>query len=155
MKTVYIAGCWDYCHEGHRNILNKARELGDFLVVAVNSDAFIRSYKGIKMDNNEYKRISAIRELGVADVVFILEDHESQRKYVDVFKPDIIVHGSDWRGDELYKQMNITLEQIEKYGIEFVYPEYTAGVSSTQIRETNKKLRSNKTVKLNYPYTLL
>lgn len=139
-KTVYIAGCWDYCHEGHVNIIKKAKELGDFLVVAVNSDEFVESYKKIKMHNDENSRINAIRELDIADVVFILEDHESQRKYIDIFKPDIIVHGSDWKGNSLHSQMNITEEQIESYGIKFVYPEYTKGVSSTQIRDEREKI---------------
>lgn len=139
MKTVYIAGCWDYCHEGHVNIIKKAKEMGDFLVVAVNSDAFVEYYKKIKMHNNENERVNAIRNLNIADVVFILEDHESQRKYIDIFKPNIIVHGSDWKGDDLYKQMNITQEQIEEYGIEFKYPEYTEGVSSTLLRNQKKK----------------
>ena len=141
MKTIYIAGCWDYCHQGHINILQKARNMGDLLIVAVNSDKFILSYKGIKMHYNENERVNAIRKLGLADVVFILEDYDSQRKYIDVFKPSIIVHGNDWHGKSLYKQMNITEEQIEKYGIEFKYPDYTPGVSSTLLREKNSKMK--------------
>jgi cytidyltransferase-like protein len=138
MKTVYIAGCWDYCHEGHVNILRKAKEIGDFLVVGVNSDVFVMSYKGIKMHQDENIRLDNIRNLGFVDLAFILEDHESQRKYMDIFKPSFIVHGSDWTGNDLYKQMNISDEQLEKYGIEFVYPEYTKGISSTILREQNK-----------------
>lgn len=135
--NVYIAGCWDYCHKGHINILQKAKALGGNLIVAVNSDAFVEAYKGVKMDHNEIERVNAIRETGLADVVFILEDHESQRKYMDIFKPKYIVHGTDWKGDSLYKQMNISEKQIEDYGIEFVYPEYTEGISSTQLRNEN------------------
>jgi len=137
MTTVYIAGCWDFCHKGHINILTKARELGDFLVVAVNSDKFIYSYKKIKTHYNENERLNAIRSLHFVDIAFILEDHDSQRKYIDIFKPSIIVHGSDWKGDSLYKQMNITKEQIDKYGIEFTFPEYTPGISSTLLRNNN------------------
>ena len=47
-KTVYIAGCWDLCHHGHINILKKAKEFGDFLIVGVNSDSFVMSYKKLK-----------------------------------------------------------------------------------------------------------
>jgi len=137
MKTVYIAGCWDYCHKGHINIIKKARDIADLLVVAVNSDNFVMSYKGIKMHHNENERMNAIRKLGLADVVFILEDYDSQRKYIDIFKPKIIVHGSDWHGNSLYKQMNITEEQMEKYNIEFYYPDYTPGISSTILRNKN------------------
>jgi cytidyltransferase-like protein len=134
-KTVYIAGCWDYCHKGHVNILNAARSMGDFLIVAVNSDRFIMDYKKIQMDHKEGERVKAIMNLKIADLVFILEDYESQSKYIDIIKPSIIVHGSDWSGEDLYKQMNISKEQIDLYGIEFKYPEYTHGISSTILRQ--------------------
>ena len=132
--VVYIAGCWDFCHNGHINILKKAKEMGDLLVVGVNSDKFIYSYKKLKTHFNENDRLNAIRELDFVDMAFILEDHASQRKYIDIFRPSIIVHGSDWKGDSLYKQMNITKEQMEKYNIQFKFPEYTKGVSSTLLR---------------------
>ena len=137
-NTVYIAGCWDFLHEGHLNILKKAKEFGDFLVVAVNSDAFINDYKGITTHQNETTRLNNIRELEFVDVAFILENHNAQRTYIDIFKPSVIVHGNDWKGDSLYKQMNITETQIEKYGISFVYPDYTPGISSTILREQLK-----------------
>jgi len=132
--VVYIAGCWDFCHNGHINILKKAATMGDLLVVGINSDKFIWSYKKVKTHYNENDRLNTIRNLDYVDMAFILEDHESQRKYIDIFKPTIIVHGSDWKGDSLYKQMNITKEQIEKYNIQFKFPEYTKGVSSTLLR---------------------
>ena len=138
MKCTYIAGCWDYCHEGHVNIIKAAKDLGEFLVVGVNSDEFIWSYKRIKMGNSEVERMDSVRKLGLADVVFILENHDAQRDYIDIFQPRYIVHGSDWEGDDLYKQMNITKTQIDAYGIEFVYPKYTPGVSSTIIRTQNR-----------------
>jgi glycerol-3-phosphate cytidylyltransferase len=138
IRTVYIAGCWDFCHEGHINIIKKAKDFGDLLVVAVNSDDFIFDYKNIKMAQDEITRFNQIRDLVYVDVAFILEDYESQSKYIDIFKPSVIVHGSDWIGSSLYKQMNITEEQIEMYGIEFKYPDYTPGVSSTILREKLK-----------------
>lgn len=134
MSTVYIAGCWDFCHDGHINILRKAKSAGKYLIVAVNSDEFIMSYKKIKTRYTTHERVEAIRQLKIADVIFILEDHDSQRKYIDIFKPRIIVHGDDWKGDSLYKQMNITQDQIKKYNIEFIFPEYTKGISSTMLR---------------------
>jgi len=93
------------------------------------------------MHNDENERLNKIRSLGIADVVFILENFESQRSYIDILKPKYIVHGNDWVSDSLYEQMNITKEQIEKYNITFVYPEYTRGVSSTEIRN---RLSNNK-----------
>ena len=142
--VVYIAGCWDFCHQGHINILIKAKNMGEFLIVGVNSDKFIWSYKNMKMNYDENDRLNTIRKLEYVDVAFILEDYQSQRKYIDIFKPNVIVHGSDWTenrrkgGRNLYEQMNITPAQIEKYGIEFKYPEFTKGISSTILREQLK-----------------
>jgi glycerol-3-phosphate cytidylyltransferase len=138
MKTVYIAGCWDLLHQGHLNILKKAKDMGEYLVVGVNSDNFVKFYKKIKMAENENKRLNNLRSLDFVDLAFILEDYDSQRKYIDIFKPSVIVHGNDWKGDSLYKQMNITESQIENYGIDFQYPDYTPGVSSTILRNQMK-----------------
>ncbi len=137
-KTVYIAGCWDFCHKGHVNIIRKAKELGDFLVVAVNSDEFVHSYKKIKMAQDQNTRLQQVMDLIYVDLAFILEDYESQSKYIDIIKPSVIVHGSDWSGDSLYKQMNISKKQIADYGIEFIYPDYTQGISSTMLRDNLK-----------------
>ena len=137
-KVVYIAGCWDFCHEGHLNILKKAKEFGDILVVGVNSDAFVMFYKKLQMAQKEDIRLKQIRDLDFVDLAFILEDFDSQRTYIDIFKPSVIVHGGDWKGEGLYKQMNITEEQIKEYGIEFKYPDYTPGISSTMLREKLK-----------------
>jgi glycerol-3-phosphate cytidylyltransferase-like family protein len=68
------------------------------------------------------------------DLAFILEDHNSQSKYIDIIKPSVIVHGNDWVGKDLYKQMNISQKQIDEYAIVFKYPDYTPGVSSTILR---------------------
>ena len=86
------------------------------------------------MAQNEDTRLKQIRDLDFVDLVFILENHESQRTYIDIFKPSVIVHGGDWKGEGLHKQMNITEDQIKKYGIEFKYPDYTEGISSTLLR---------------------
>lgn len=137
-KTVYIAGCWDFCHTGHLNILQKAKEFGDFLVVGVNSDDFIFSYKKQKMYYNEDVRLRHIMNLDFVDLAFILKDFDSQKKYIDIFKPSFIVHGGDWKGEALRNQMNISEEQISKYGTEFKYPDYTTGISSTMLRDQLK-----------------
>lgn len=134
MNNVYIAGCWDLLHQGHINILKAAKEFGDFLVVAVNSDKFVEFYKKVKMAQDENTRLNQIRALDYVDLAFILEDYDSQNKYIDIFKPKVIVHGSDWKGPSLHKQMNIGGEQIFNYDIEFKYPAYTEGISSTQLR---------------------
>jgi glycerol-3-phosphate cytidylyltransferase len=134
LNNVYIAGCWDLLHEGHINILKAAKEFGDYLIVGVNSDKFVDFYKKVKMAQDENVRLNQIRALDYVDLAFILEDYESQSKYIDIFKPKVIVHGSDWKGQSLYKQMNISEQQLAEYNIEFKYPKYTEGVSSTELR---------------------
>lgn len=134
----YLAGVWDYCHEGHINLIKKAKEKCDYIVVGVNSDYFTHCYKNIVPHNSEFHRLDKIMDLDEVDMAFILEDHEMQSTYIDIIKPNYIFHGNDWIGDSLSQQMNISQEQIEKYGIEFVYPDYTPGISSTMIRNSYK-----------------
>ena len=121
-KIVYIAGCFDLIHNGHINIIKKAKQLGDYLVVGVNSNDFIYSYKKKFPVIDEKDRLTMIRAL--------------KYDYIHIFKPRYIVHGSDWRGNELLKQMNITQEMIDKYNIEMKIFDYTPGVSTTSIRNT-------------------
>ena len=78
-KIVYIAGCFDLIHNGHINIIKKAKQLGDYLVVGVNSNDFIYSYKKKFPVIDEKDRLTMVRALKYVDVAFILEDHESQR----------------------------------------------------------------------------
>ncbi len=98
---VFTNGCFDILHVGHVRYLNRARSLGDALVVAVNSDASVRNLKGPKRPVvPETERAEVLAALACVDYVFIFDDPTPQR-VIDAIVPDILVKGADWQIDEI------------------------------------------------------
>jgi rfaE bifunctional protein nucleotidyltransferase chain/domain len=95
-RVVFTNGCFDILHVGHVRYLNRARSLGDMLVVAVNSD---RSVAAIKGDRRpivpEMERLEVLAALENVDYVFLFDDPTPQR-IIDALVPDVLVKGSDW-----------------------------------------------------------
>lgn len=140
LKTVYAGGCWDLMHHGHISFLEKCKSIGDLLVVGVGSDELIQNYKKIKTSDNQFDRLKNISNLDTVDMAFILKDAQSQRKYIDIIKPDIIAYADDGKMplDKLKLQMNLGNDQILNYDIQFIFMDYTRGISSTMLREKLK-----------------
>jgi D-beta-D-heptose 7-phosphate kinase / D-beta-D-heptose 1-phosphate adenosyltransferase len=95
-KLVFSNGCFDILHVGHVRYLNEARALGDALVVALNSDASVRTIKG---DSRpivpETERAEVLAALACVDYVFLFDDPTPQR-IIEAIVPDILVKGADW-----------------------------------------------------------
>ena len=123
MKKVITYGTFDLFHVGHLNILKRAKELGDYLVVAVSSDAF-NAIKGKKCIIPDYERMEIVRAIKYVDEV-IVEDSWNQ-KIDDVKKHniDIFVMGDDWEGK---------FDFLKDY-CEVVYLPRTPNISSTMIK---------------------
>ena len=123
MKKVITYGTFDLFHVGHLNILKRAKELGDYLVVAVSSDAF-NAIKGKKCIIPDYERMEIVRAIKYVDEV-IVEDSWNQ-KIDDVKKHniDIFVMGDDWEGK---------FDFLNDY-CEVVYLPRTPNISSTMIK---------------------
>lgn len=102
-RTVITFGTFDVLHIGHLRILQRARALGDRLVVGVSSDALNVSKKGRPPVFNEHERIELIAALEVVDSVFVEESLEAKRDYVVGHGAEVLVMGDDWVGrfDEL------------------------------------------------------
>lgn len=96
-------GTFDVLHIGHLRILERARALGDRLVVGVSSDALNLSKKGRPPVFSEQERIALINALEVVDSVFLEESLEAKREYVMNHGAEVLVMGDDWIGrfDEL------------------------------------------------------
>ena len=127
----YTQGVYDMFHIGHLNLLEHAKEHCDYLVVGVNSDMLVQDYKKKKPVVNETDRakiVSAIKYVDECVVVDSLDKMEQWSKY----HFDEIYIGSDWKGNERWKQ---TEEELAKVGARVVYLEYTEGVSSTFLRD--------------------
>ncbi len=103
MKTVITFGTFDVLHLGHLRVLERARALGDRLVVGVSSDALNRSKKDRDPVFGEAERMRIIGALKVVDEVFVEESLELKRHYIEEHRADVLVMGDDWAGkfDEL------------------------------------------------------
>lgn len=126
MKKVITYGTFDLFHQGHYNIIKRAKEYGDYLIVGVTSESYDIERGKLSVQDSLTKRIENVKKTGLVDEV-IIEEYLGQ-KIRDIIKYDIdtLVIGSDWIGkfDHLRKLCNV------------VYLERTKNISSTQIRES-------------------
>lgn len=124
MKRVITYGTYDLLHEGHLNLLRRAKALGDYLIVGVTNDSFDRERGKLNVRDNVLERVEAIRATGIADKI-IIEDYVGQ-KIDDIIKYDVDIFaiGSDWEGK---------FDYLKEY-CEVVYLPRTEGVSSTMLR---------------------
>lgn len=128
MIKVITYGTYDLLHQGHINLLRRAKELGDYLIVGVTSDSFDRGRGKLNVRNNVLERVEAVKATGYADEV-IIEDYLGQ-KIDDIQKYDIDIFaiGSDWIGK---------FDYLNEY-CKVVYLPRTEGISSTMLREENQ-----------------
>ena len=131
MKKVITYGTFDLLHYGHIRLLERAKRLGDYLIVGVTSDDFDRSRGKINVHQSMTDRVKAVRETGLADEV-IVEEYEGQ-KIDDIRKYgiDVFAIGSDWEGK---------FDYLGAY-CKVVYLPRTEGVSSSEIRREKRKVR--------------
>lgn len=125
MIKVITYGTYDLLHQGHLNLLRRAKDLGDYLIVGVTSDSFDRGRGKLNVRNNVLERVEAVKATGYADEV-IIEDYLGQ-KIDDIQKYDVDVFaiGSDWVGK---------FDYLNEY-CKVVYLPRTEGISSTMLRE--------------------
>jgi rfaE bifunctional protein nucleotidyltransferase chain/domain len=125
---VFTNGCFDILHVGHVRYLNQARELGDVLVVAVNSDRSVRAIKGNgRPIVSESERAEVLSALASVDYVFLFDDPTPQQ-VIDAIVPDILVKGADWGISEI-----VGRETVERAGGVVRNIPLVDGSSTTQI----------------------
>lgn len=131
MKKVITYGTFDLLHHGHIRILERAKALGDYLIVGVTSEDYDKSRGKINVQQSLMERILNVKKTGLADEI-IVEEYEGQ-KIDDIIRygADIFTVGSDWKG---------VFDYLNQY-CDVVYLERTAGVSSSQIREEKASLK--------------
>ena len=132
MKKVITYGTYDLLHQGHINLLRRAKALGDYLIVGVTNDNFDRERGKLNVRNNVLERIEAVKATGLADEI-IIEDYVGQKiDDVQKYEVDIFAIGSDWEGKFDY------LNEFCKV----VYLPRTEGISSTMLRnETQESVK--------------
>ncbi len=128
-RIGYAAGVWDLLHEGHLNLLRRARSMCDELVVGVCTKSYATSYKEPPHDS-EAKRIQAIRNTGLADHILLVDgEHTSvYRKYQITH----IFHGDDWERELYIQHMNAP--SIAERKIRVILLPHTPGINSSMLR---------------------
>ncbi|MBR5039072.1 MAG: adenylyltransferase/cytidyltransferase family protein [Prevotella sp.] len=134
-RIGYTQGVYDMFHIGHLNLINKAKELCDHLLVGVNSDELVRTYKHKETVIKEHDRSEIVRNIKAVDecvLVDTLDKVELYKKY----EFDVVFIGDDWYGHPRWMQ---TKDELAKYGVDVVFLPHTDGISSTILREQIKK----------------
>ncbi len=131
MIKVITYGTFDYLHQGHINLLQRAKALGDYLIVGVTTDDFDKKRGKINVQQSLMERIEAVRATGLADEI-IVEEYEGQKiddiKRYDI---DIFTLGSDWVG---------AFDYLKEF-CQVVYLPRTEGISSSEIRAKKESIR--------------
>jgi D-beta-D-heptose 7-phosphate kinase/D-beta-D-heptose 1-phosphate adenosyltransferase len=132
-RVVFTNGCFDLLHPGHIRTLELARELGDVLIVGLNSDASVRQLKGEgRPVISERERAEILAALESVDAVIIF-DAPTPREVIASLLPDVLVKGGDWPGDQI-----VGREEVEAAGGRVVSIPVVPGYSTTAIL---KKIR--------------
>jgi choline-phosphate cytidylyltransferase len=130
MTKVITYGTYDLLHYGHIRLLERAKELGDYLIVGVTADDFDKTRGKINVQQSLMERIEAVRATGLADEI-IVEEYEGQKiDDIQRYGVDIFTVGSDWKGK---------FDYLNAY-CKVVYLDRTEGVSSSEIRAEKRKI---------------
>ena len=128
MTKVITYGTYDLLHQGHINLLRRAKALGDWLIVGVTSDSFDKNRGKLNVRNNVLERVEAVKNTGYADEI-IIEDYVGQKiDDIQKYNVDIFAIGSDWEGK---------FDYLNEY-CKVVYLPRTEGISSTQLRNDSQ-----------------
>lgn len=125
MKRVLTYGTFDMLHEGHINILRRAKQLGDYLVVAVSTDEF-NQIKNKKSYFDYEKRKFIVEAIRYVDLVIPEKNWEQKIDDIQNYNIDIVVMGNDWQGSDKFEYL--------KEHVQLIYLPRTEGISTTKIK---------------------
>ncbi|MEJ5172969.1 MAG: D-glycero-beta-D-manno-heptose 1-phosphate adenylyltransferase [Hydrogenothermaceae bacterium] len=127
-KIVFTNGCFDIIHAGHVDYLQKAKSLGDFLIVGLNSDESVRRLKGDgRPVNPQEQRKRVLEALKPVDMVIIFEEDTPERLIKEI-KPDVLVKGGDWKIENIVGADFVMSYGGKVYTIDFVYDTSTTKI---------------------------
>ncbi len=127
-RIAFTNGCFDILHAGHVSYLQKAKKTGRILIVGLNSDASVRSIKGVKRPIvAERDRASVLCALACVDYVTLFNEKTPQA-LIESLKPDILIKGADWKGKGIVGE-----DYVKANGGKVEYINFVSGFSSTDI----------------------
>ena len=125
---VFTNGCFDILHSGHVQYLAEAKELGDILILGLNSDSSVKRLKGNDRPiNNEIERATVLSALYTVSYIVIFED-DTPYNLINHIKPDILVKGGDWKPEEI-----VGSDIVNSYNGEVKSLSFVEGKSTTDI----------------------
>ena len=132
-KLVFTNGCFDILHAGHVDYLNKARQFGDAMIVALNSDASVKRIKGpLRPIVNQEERAFIISNLKCVDYVTFFEE-DTPKEIIDKIIPDILVKGADWKIENIVGRDTVVNNGGEVKTIDFINFQSTSKIIETII----------------------
>jgi glycerol-3-phosphate cytidylyltransferase len=129
-KIGYTTGVFDLFHVGHLNILKRAKEQCEFLIVGVSTDELVMEYKNKKPVIPFADRAEIIEGIKYVDMV-VPQVNRHKFSAWENLKFDVMFVGDDWKGSALFSEVE---KKFEIVGVEIVYLPYTKGVSSTELK---------------------
>ncbi len=141
----YTTGVFDLFHIGHLNILKKAKENCDYLIVGVTTDELV-SYKNTKAIISFEERLTIVESIKYVDRV-VPQTNMNKMEAWEKYRFDVMFVGSDWKGTDKWNEYE---KQFSKVGVKIIYFPYTEGTSSTKLKEALDAITSlvkNNTIK--------
>ena len=133
----YTTGVYDMFHIGHLNIIRRAKEKCDYLIVGVSTDELVESYKHKTPIIPFEERIAIVQALKYVDRVVPQTSMNKMEAWKEL-KFDVMFHGSDWQNSDMYNKI---VEDFREVGVDVIFLPHTDGVSSTLLSETLYKIR--------------
>ncbi|MBR5515228.1 MAG: adenylyltransferase/cytidyltransferase family protein [Clostridia bacterium] len=138
-KVGYTTGVYDMFHIGHLNILKRAKEQCDYLIVGVSTDELVKEYKNKTPVIPFNERVQIIEAIRYVDKV-VPQTTMDKTVAFDRLHFDAIFHGDDWKGTSLYNEIE---EKLKKLGCETVFIPHTKGTSSTMLTQKIQSMDKN------------
>lgn len=134
-KIGYTTGVFDLFHIGHLNILKRAKEKCDYLIVGVSTDELVRTYKNKTPIISFEERKAIVEAIKYVDEVVVQENMDKLEAW-ERLKFDALFHGDDWKNSDMYNSLEVKLKEC---GVDLVFLPHTDGISSTEIVERTGK----------------
>lgn len=135
-KIGYTTGVFDLFHVGHLNILRRAKEQCEYLIVGVSTDEIVQEYKNKTPIIPFSQRCEIVEAIRYVDKVVPQVSMDKMVAY-EKYKYEAIFHGNDWQGSDMYNKI---VEDFSKIGVDVVFLPHTDGISSTLIREKQEQI---------------
>ena len=145
-KKIYVGMSADLIHPGHMNIIKKASEFGD-VTIGLLTDRAIAGYKRLPFMTYQQRKEIIENIKGVVEV--IPQDTLDYRPNLEKIKPDIVVHGDDWKEGVQAKIRQQVIDTLNQWGGELVEPSYTKGISSTKLNSSLKEIGTTPDIRRN------